>query len=204
MTRARFNLAATVLAALVFGGWSCAQKPYIDVGLLLPPAYHSLAQHTVFIETHDLRGDAPIFNPRAQEQFSNFTGLFALILEGPDNQHTVLGAYQLPLLFETAMAQRLLNLGATIADNPAADALVLHLTIDRFTIHLVDRKWMTDIGYEAALSQNGRQLARERIIGSAQRAQIMGRIGAEKVIGEIFTEMINRLDMEALFKQARR
>lgn len=204
MKRARFNLAATVLAAVLFGGWSCAQTSYIDVGLLLPPAYDSLAGYTVFIETRDLRGDAQIFNPRAQEQFSNFTGLFSLILEEPDNQRTVLGAYELPLLFETAMAQRLRKLGAMTADTPAPDALVLHLTINRFTINLVDRKWMTDISYEAALSQDGRRLARERVIGSAQRAQIMGRIGAEKVVGEIFTEMINRLDMEALFKQARR
>jgi hypothetical protein len=58
---------------------------------------------------------------------------------------------------------------------------------------------MTEISYEASLTRDPQRVVRERVTGSAQRTQIMGRSGAEKVIGEIFTEMINRLDIEALF-----
>jgi hypothetical protein len=41
------------------------------------------------------------------------------------------------------------------------------------------------------------------VTGSAERLKVMGRGGAEKVIGEIFTEMINRLNIERLFAQAK-
>ena len=199
MQRVNANLMAVVLAVVMIGSWGCSHSPYIDVGFRLPPAHDTLAGRTVFVETHDRRSDAEIFNEPAREQFSNFSGLFSLILEEPDNRRTVLGAYELPALFQTAMVQRLQKLGVKPGEQPTAGEPTLQLTIDRFQVNLVDRKWMTEISYEASLTRDPQRVVRERVTGSAQRTQIMGRSGAEKVIGEIFTEMINRLDIEALF-----
>jgi hypothetical protein len=68
---------------------------------------------------------------------------------------------------------------------------------------LIGQKWMADISYEASLTQDTQLVAREVVTGSAERLKVMGSGGAEKVIGEIFTDMINRLNIERLFQQAK-
>jgi hypothetical protein len=86
---------------------------------------------------------------------------------------------------------------------PSRDIPVFQIKIDRFHIKLVGQKWLADVSYEASLTKDSLLIAREVVSGSAERVKIMGSGGAEKVIGEIFTEMINRLDVERLFAQAK-
>ena len=144
-----------------------------------------------------------IFNNRAKEQFKHFTGLFALALEIPDDQQRVLGAYELPDLFETALQKRLQKLGVHTISERSTDTPVFQIKINRFQIKLVGQKWFADVSYEANLTRDAHLIAREVVSGSAERVKIMGSGGAEKVIGEIFTEMINRLNIERLFAQAK-
>lgn len=186
---------------------ACAKKPYIDIDYRLPPTSGTLPGRTVFIESQDLRTDTQIFNERAKEQFENFTGLFALLLESSDDQtgqKIVIGAYPLPALFETVIKKRLQQLGVEVIPEPSADALVLRVEINQFRINLVEQKWMADVEFEAKLIDGKRTISRETVTGSAQRVKIMGSAGAEKVIGEIFTDTINRLNIERMFDQTKR
>jgi hypothetical protein len=189
-----------LVATLCF---SCAKKSYIDVDYRLPATADTLTGRTVFVETRDLRSDSEIFNKRAKEKFEHFTGLFSLSLEMPDNQQKVLGAYELPILFDVALKQRLQKLGVGIAATPSPSAPVFQININQFHINLIGQKWMADISYEASLTQDSQLIAREVVTGSAERLKVMGSGGAEKVIGEIFTDMINRLNIERLFQQAK-
>ena len=182
---------------------SCAKKSYIDVDYRMPSAADTLTGRTVFVETLDLRSDTEIFNKRANENFEHFTGLFTLSLVIPDDQPKILGAYALPKLFETALTQRLKKLGVTVTDAPSRNAPVFQININQFHINLVGQKWMADISYEVSLRQDTQPVAREVVSGSAERIKVMGSGGAEKVIGEIFTDMINRLNIERLFQQAK-
>jgi hypothetical protein len=104
-----------ILAATLTACFACAKKSYIDVSYQLPPAAGTLAGHTVFIETRDLRSDTAIFNARAKADFKDFTGLFSLSVNTPGEQQRVVGAYALPKLFEAALKRRLENLGVKIA-----------------------------------------------------------------------------------------
>jgi len=199
----KVRLKTTILfltAALCF---SCAKKSYIDVDYRLPATADTLTGRTIFIETRDLRSDTEIFNKRAKDKFEYFTGLFALSLEMPDDQQKVLGAYALPMLFETALKQRLQTLGVKARDEPSPEIPTFEIRINQFRINLVGQKWMADISYEASLTQNSQLVAREAVTGSAERLKVVGSGGAEKIIGEIFTEMINRLNIERLFQQAK-
>ncbi len=200
---ANLCLKTTMILLMASGCFSCAKKSYIDVDYHLPAATDALAGRTVFVETRDLRGDKEIFNPAAKEKFEYFTGLFALVLAMPDDQQKILGAYELPMLFETALKQRLQQLGVTVTGEPAPNMPLFQLKINQFRINLVGQTWLADISYEASLSQDTRLVARESVTGSAERLKVMGSGGAEKVIGEIFTEMINRLNIERLFQQAK-
>jgi hypothetical protein len=183
--------------------FACAKKSYIDVNYHLPSDSGTLAGRTVYIETRDLRSDPEIFNKRANEKFEHFTGLFSLSLVMPNDEPKVLGAYPLPNLFEAALKQRLQRLGVGVTEAPSPDMPVFQITINQFRINLIGQKWTTDISYEASLTQDTQLVAREVVSGSAERLKIMGSGGAEKVIGEIFTEMINRLNIERLFQQAK-
>ncbi|WP_372681207.1 hypothetical protein [Desulfosarcina sp.] len=196
-------MGTTLLLLVVMGCFACAKKPYIDVDYRLPSAADTLSGRTVYVETRDLRSDTEIFNKRANENFEHFTGLFTLSLVTPDDQSKILGAYALPKLFEMALTQRLKNLGVAVADAPSRSAPVFQIDINQFHINLVGQKWMADISYEVSLTQNSQLVAREVVSGSAERLKVMGSGGAEKVIGEIFTDMINRLNIERLFQQAK-
>ena len=196
-------LKMTMLLLVATLCFSCAKKSYIDVDYRLPTTADTLTGRTVFVETLDLRSDTEIFNKRAKEKFEHFTGLFSLSLEMPDNQQKVLGAYELPILFEVALKQRLQKLGVGIAATHSPSVPVFQININQFRINLIGQKWMADISYEASLTQDTQLVAREVVTGSAERLKMIGSGGAEKVIGEIFTDMINRLNIERLFQQAK-
>ncbi len=193
----------TILLLLATGCCSCAKQSYINVDYRLPSSTNTLTGRTVFVETRDLRSDTMIFNKAAQEKFEDFTGLFSLSLAMPNDQQKILGAYLLPILFETALKQRLEKLGVAIAGEPSPTVPVFQIKISQFHINLADQKWLAEISYEASLTQDTQLVAREVVSGSAERLKLMGSGGAEKVIGEIFTEMINRLNIERLFQQAK-
>ena len=196
-------LKMTILLLVATGCFSCAKKSYIDVDYRLPSAADTLAGRTVFVDTLDARNDTEIFSKRAKAKFEHFTGLFALSLEMHDNQQKVLGAYALPMLFETALKQRLQKLGVGVTGEPSPSVPVFQIKINQFHINLIGQKWLADISYEASLTQDTQRVAREMVTGSAERLRVMGSGGAEKVIGEIFTDMINRLNIERLFAQAK-
>jgi hypothetical protein len=197
------GLKMAVLLLVSLSLFSCAKKSYIEVDYQLPAVGDTLMGRTVFVETRDTRSDTQIFNARAQEKFKTFTGLFALLLTLPDDQQKTLGAYELPMLFETALKQRLQKLGVETTTEPSRDIPVFQIKINQFQIKLVGQKWLADVSYEASLTKDSLLIAREVVSGSAERVKIMGSGGAEKVIGEIFTEMINRLNIERLFAQAK-
>jgi hypothetical protein len=187
----------------VVGFAACAPKAYIDVDYRLPSGADTLTGRTIFFETLDLRSDKEIFNKRANDKFKHFTGLFTLSLQMPDDQQQIVGAYALPQLFEAALKQRLQGLGVEITGERSLSVPVFQIKINLFRINLVGQKWMADISYEASLTQKNQLVAREAVTGSAERLKVVGSGGAEKIIGEIFTEMINRLNIERLFQQAK-
>lgn len=198
------STARLLAIAATLGCFACAnQSSYIDIDYRLPAAAKTLEGRTVYLETRDLRADPNIFNAAAREKFKAFTGLFSLSIETGTNQSTVLGAYRLPQLFEMAMKQRLNRLGIETVSRPDANTPTFQLKINRFRIQLIGQKWQADVSYEASLTQDTQLVAREVVTGSAERMKIMGTGGADKVLGDIFTDMINRLDVERLFAQAK-
>jgi hypothetical protein len=52
--------------------------------------------------------------------------------------------------------------------------------------------------------KNGRLLAVESVNGSAERLKVMAKSDAEKLLGELLTDMVNKLDLVKLFQQAQR
>ena len=191
-----------LVAWMVISATSCAKKSYIDVAYQLPAPSASLMGKQIRLVVKDLRSDTEIFSPSAKEEFKYFTGLFSLSVVEVDKQSSVIGAYELPALFRQTLKTRLENMGVQVADSGHEDLPLMEVAVKSFKIDLAGRTWKADVGYEASLTSDNRIIAREAVSGSAERVKIIGSGAAERIIGELFSEIINRLDIQRLFDQA--
>jgi hypothetical protein len=200
--RFRFIRYIGLAAFLAISTASCAKKSYINVAYQLPAPSASLMGKKIRLEVKDLRSNTEIFGAPAKEEFKYFTGLFSLSVVDVDKQSTVIGAYELVALFRQTLKTRLENMGVQVADSGHQDLPLMEVAVKSFKIDLVGRTWKADVSYEASLTRDNRLIAREAVSGSAERVKLMGSGAAERIIGELFSELINRLDIQRLFAQA--
>jgi hypothetical protein len=59
------------------------------------------------------------------------------------------------------------------------------------------------MNYRASLSDSGGLLSKESVSGEAERLKVRGKSDAEKILGELLSDMVNKLNLESLFQQAR-
>jgi hypothetical protein len=78
--------------------------------------------------------------------------------------------------------------------------MAVHL--NEFRLSLSKNKWVATVGYKVSLSGDPNTVVSETISGSAERVKVVGSGAAEKVLGEIFSDSLNRLDVVALFAKA--
>jgi hypothetical protein len=179
---------------------ACATKSYINVNYQLPLSSYDLKGKKIFLEIKDMRSDIPIFGEKAKTKFKHFTGLFLFSLSEGEKKNYVVGAFDLPSLFKTAFSRRLENMGIEILTEPEITEPVIEIDLQKFFLDLVDRKWVAQISYEARLIKDNKLLARETISGDAERYKLLSQGDVEKVLGEIFTSLVNKLDFQKLFQ----
>jgi hypothetical protein len=179
---------------------ACASKSYIDVNYRLPVASDDLKGKRVFLECRDIRSDKTIFGQNAKDDFKHFTGLFSLSVD-QGKKPFVVGAFDLPSLFKEAFTRRLENSGLDVITQKEKTIPVLEIVIKEFRLDLVDRKWMAAIKYDARLLKGDLLLVTKTISGDAERVKIIGQGDAEKVLGEIFTEIVNQFNLGELLDQ---
>jgi hypothetical protein len=190
---------STLLIAALIG--ACASKSYINLTYNLPVATDDLKGKRVFLDCKDQRTDKKMFGPKAQAEFKHFTGLFSLSVD-QGKKPFVAGAFDLTSLFNEAFNRRLKNLGTEVIPTKEKATPVIEINIKKFHLDLVDRKWVTSIRYEARLLKDSRLMATENISADAERVKVIGSGDAEKILGEIFTDSVNRLNLRKLLDQA--
>ena len=190
-----------VLLAVLFAG-ACATTSYIDINYHLPPQSNILAGRNIYLEVNDARTGQPFFGPAAQKTFKHFTGKFSLTLTRGNKKGVVTGAFDLLPLFRETVSMYLQNMGAHVTATRGKNMPYLKIDITSFHLDLIGRKWISDITYDAFLIRNDKILARQSVRGQAERAKIAGSAQGQTVIGEIFTEVVNRLDVNDLFVKA--
>ena len=178
---------------------ACATTSYIDINYHLPPQSTILAGRNIYLEVNDSRIGQPLFGPAAQKAFKHFTGKFTLTLARKNSKGFLIGAFDLLPLFQETVSRYLQNMGAQVPATREKNKPYLKIDITSFHLELIGRKWISDITYDAFLIRNNQILAKQSVRGQAERAKIAGSAQGETVIGEIFTDVINRLDMNDLF-----
>ena len=202
MKKTIHNALLVSLAMLIGGFANCSTKPYINVNYRVPLFSYDLAGKKVFLEIKDMRFHKDIFSEKAKTKFKNFTGLFILSLSENQKNDYVTGAFDILSLFQTVFSRRLENMGIEILTERKETEPVIEIDLNRFFLDLSDGKWIADISYEARLTKENRLLARETISANAKRYKWYSQGDVEKVLGEVFTDVVNDIDFVKLFQQA--
>jgi len=195
-----------VTAALLFMATliiACASKPFLKVQYQLPPSSTALTGESLFLQISDQRIDQTFLSSNAKNALKNFNGTYSLVVLRNDGSGNLIGAYDLNSLWREIFKQRLANEGVTVFASKESSNTSLEIQIKEFKLDIVNRKWMLQMSYQAALSRDNTTLAKETINGSAERLKVMGKSDAEKILGELVTDMVNKLDVARLYQQAR-
>ncbi len=181
---------------------ACSSGSYIYLNYRLPAKSEGLVNKTVSIVFKDERTDQTLFSNKAAKEYKFFTGVFSLSLLQGKKKSVFLGTHELPSLFETAFTQRLSDVGVTVASQKPEIDPVFEIVLKEFSIDLKERNWIAAIVYEIRLIRDSKVRATQNINGRAERLKVMGKRDAEKVLEDIFTDTVNKLNIEKLFTDA--
>ena len=188
---------------LAFFAGACASKPFLKVQYQLPSPSSTLEGKQVAVNVSDMRVKDTLVTETARKSLKDFKGTFSLVVMRDDGSGNLRGAYDLVSLFSEVFQQRLNNEGIQATTGADSTLPELKIEITEFQIDFVDRKWIVGMNYQANLLDNGILLSKESVSGQAERLKVMGKKGAEKVLSELLTDVVNKLNLVGLFQQAR-
>ncbi len=199
-SRGVFYLLAGVIVLSVV--WGCAGREYLIVDYTIPTATQQLRDQSVRLRVDDHRENRTILSPAAAAHFEAFNNRYSLAWVTADRGRILAGEHDLAGLFKRAFQKRLALMGAvTTSENYSQDP-ELTISLESFSIDLQGQKWVAQVAYTATLTQAGHPVTKEQVHGDAERIRIIGRKGADMVISTIFTDVVNRLNLTALFRKA--
>lgn len=190
-------LAVAVLAS------ACASKPFLKVQYQLPSSSTALTGERLSLTVSDRRNDDAFLSANAKKSLKNFNGTYSLVVLRDDGSGNLIGAYDLDSLLKEIFRHRLENEDVEVIATADKAGAGLEIHLKEFRLDIVDRKWVLRMGYQAELSKNGGLVAKESVNGSAERLKVMGKSDAEKILGDLVTDMVNRLDVAKMLQQAR-
>jgi hypothetical protein len=182
--------------------FACAPIHYLNINYRLPSKTDGLKGRKVFLGIEDSRSIKNIIGDGARKEYEKFSGNISFSLAKGDDPGFKIGVYEVPSLFKEAFKNRLENLGMEVLPNGERGAAGLVIVLKEFILDLQNRKWQVRMGYEARLIKDGKLLSKQTISAQGERLKLFGREQADTVTGEIFSDLVNRLDVEGLFRQA--
>lgn len=185
---------------LLFMG--CAPRTYLIVDYQVPASSQQLHGQQVRLLVTDSRLDPYILSPAVARQFEGFQDRYSLAWVTPDRGRIIAGEHDLQGLFHAAFQKRLEVLGVTVVPDDIQTAPLFQVDLQSLKVDQEGRNWVAQMSYTASLTKDNKLIASESVRGSAQRTKIIGRKGADNTLSDIFSDIINRLNITNLFKQA--
>jgi len=194
------NCLLIILLSVFIG--SCASIPELKVLYQLPPTSDQLTGKNVFLVVEDARKTKEILKQGAKQEFGNFVGNISLSVARHNEAGFKIGLFEFTAMVKEGFKRRLGNAGLKVLHERSHGEPQLLIVVNDFMLDLVSRKWKAKMSYEAKLMRDAETLATQIIEGEAERLKLIGRKEADTVTGEIFTDIVNRLDLVRLFRQA--
>jgi len=178
----------------------CASKNFLVVNYQLPDEPEILREASVSLAYKDSREDPAIVTKSAKMALKDFSGNFTLIIAQENKNDRLVGAFGLQSMIKQIFKHRLENAGIQVAPAEESRETVVEIILKAFKLDLVERKWVINMTYQANLIRQNRFIAGETITGSAERLRVVGSKDAELIVGELVTDVVNRLNLSELFK----
>jgi hypothetical protein len=193
-----------ILALLiVFVMVSCATTiPELQVQYTLPLPSGQLKGRAVALTIEDRRADKSILGKGAIGEFNRFSNSVSLSVGDANQKGSKVGIFQVSSLMGEAFKRRLENSGVKVISAKTLGPPSLAIVVKVFSLDLVGREWLAKMSYEAILAGEGGAVATQFVNGEAKRYKIIGRDSADALMSEIFTDMVNSLNLARLFEQA--
>ena len=179
---------------------ACATVPELRVEYRIPSKVNTFKGEAVFLSFEDMRDDKEILGNGAKKDFEGFSGHIALSLAHGTDKGFRVGLYELEPLFLEIFKLRMESLGMNIVSERKSAASEVVIALKALSLDLKKRKWVAKMNYEARLVKNNQVLNKLMINGQSDRAKIVGRAQADKVMGDLFTDLVNTLDVVKLFQ----
>ena len=178
----------------------CATKNFLTVKYQLPPEPAEQKEIRVALTVKDIREDPGIATKSAQMALKNFTDHFALIVAQENKNDKLVGAFSPGSLLKEIFKQRLENAGVVVAAEEDPSTPVIEIVLKEFKLDLQNRKWIVTMSYQANLIKQNAIVAGETITGSAERLRVVGSKDAEIVVGELISDVANKLNLKELLQ----
>ena len=170
----------------------------------LPPAADGLEGKKVYLSFVDMRNQKSVIGPGARKAFKGVSENFTLALARGTDTGFKIGVFEIPALFMEVFKKRLEQEGIVIVEDSLDAETELQIALKDLVLDLQGRTWKARIAYEGRLIREGNVLAIEKVKGEAERLKLIGQKEADLVMGEIFTDAVNRLNVIGLFREAGR
>ena len=194
---------AILTLSLVILATACTPKPFLKVQYQLPPQSNTLKGEKVALTVSDMRENKSILTETAKKSLKEFNGTFSMVVLRDDGSGDLIGIYDLNAFLTEVFQRRLKNEGIQVAGVADSEVPELKIEISEFQLDLVGRKWVASMNYRAELLENGRPLSKESVSGEAERLKVRAKSDAEKILGELLSDIVNKLNLVRLFQQAR-
>jgi hypothetical protein len=190
-----------IVFSLLLSMVACAKPYHFYVKYDFPESSVGLKGQKVTLQVLDGRESKIFLSEKANNEFDMWDGKFALY-HTPKKPEGEVQTYPLTGLIEAAIKKRLQTMGITVVQGKMDNVPVFQLTLNKLSLDLSDRTWVSDFSYEVKLTLDDQKTGREKVSGQAERTKVMGRGAGEILLGDIFTESINKLNIEKLFTNA--
>jgi hypothetical protein len=194
-----FVSALTVALSIITG---CTGRAYLIVDYAVTPRSQYLKGQSVVIQVEDLRKNKSVMEPRALRAFPDFRNRYSLAWIMPNRQRILAGEHDLSELFKQTFKKRLERLGVNVVQDVDPAIPVFKVSMNTVRLKLIGVKWYATVSCTAGLVVDGRRVSGETVSGNAERVRVIGRKGADIVLSNIFSDVVNRIDVAKLFEQA--
>ena len=200
----RINQKGIKIAAIVVFllSASCAPPPKIDLLYRAPRQTEGLKGKSLFLRVEDERTSKDMIGRGAKKDFAEFPGnVYFEVAKGYD-EGSKIGVYEIPQACYEAFKIKLESMGIVVATDKANAQAEIVISLKEFMLDLQRRTWKAYMAYEASLIKDGKVYATENINGQAERFKVFRLREANIVVSEIFTDIVNKLDIEKLLKKS--
>ena len=184
-----------ILAGLV----SCSAIYVMKVHYQVPFEKGGLKGKKVFLSFKDERKNKEILTKSAKKEVGSFSESFSFSWGHADKPGVRMGQYTLGEMFREAFDKRLENLGVDVVEARGDSGVELVIALKTFRVDFAVSNWKVTLEYEARLVKGGDVLAKQQVRGQEERFKWLGRRELDKAVSEIFSDAVNRLDLERLY-----